>query len=165
MKIRELIAILDRREMGRFFRDMKGRVSFVYNEKWRKAANAYPLSLSMPLTLGEHGNSKTDPFLWGLPPDSEKVLDQWGKKFQVSSRNAFGLIAGVGEDCAGAAVRAARPSRRHPGKTASGNRMADAGRHRAAPSFLARGPRRVAQSARHRPVQPRRRAAKNSTAP
>ena len=110
MKIRELIAILDRREMGRFFRDMKGHVSFVYDEKWRNAANAYPLSLSMPLTLGEHGNSKTDPFLWGLLPDNEKVLDQWGKKFQVSSRNAFGLIAGVGEDCAGA-VQFVRPDR------------------------------------------------------
>jgi hypothetical protein len=31
MKARELIAILDRREMGRFFRDMKGRVSFAKN--------------------------------------------------------------------------------------------------------------------------------------
>jgi serine/threonine-protein kinase HipA len=110
MKVRELIAILDRREMGRFFRDMKGRVSFVYDEKWRNAADAYPLSLSMPLTLGEHGNSKTDPFLRGLLPDNEKVLDQWGKKFQVSSRNAFGLIAGVGEDCAGA-VQFVRPDR------------------------------------------------------
>jgi serine/threonine-protein kinase HipA len=110
MKIRELIAILDRREMGRFFRDMKGRVSFVYDEKWRNAADAFPLSLSMPLTLGEHGNSETDPFLWGLLPDNEKVLDQWGKKFQVSSRNAFGLIAGVGEDCAGA-VQFVRPDR------------------------------------------------------
>jgi HipA-like protein len=110
MKIRELIAILDRREMGRFFRDMKGRVCFVYDEKWRNAADAYPLSLSMPLTLGEHGNSKTDPFLWGLLPDNEQVLDQWGKKFQVSSRNAFGLIAGVGEDCTGA-VQFVRPDR------------------------------------------------------
>jgi serine/threonine-protein kinase HipA len=110
MKIRELVAILDRREMGRFFRDRKGHVSFVYAEKWRNAADAYPLSLSMPLTLSEHGNSKTDPFLWGLLPDNEKVLDHWGKKFQVSSRNAFGLIAGVGEDCAGA-VQIVRPDR------------------------------------------------------
>src|SRR6202041_3655240 len=106
--IRELVAILDRCGMGRFFRHMKGRVSFVYDEKWRNAADAYPLSLSMPLTLGEHGNSKTDPFLWGLLPDNEKVLDQWGKKFQVTSGNAFGLMAGVGEDGAvgGQLVRA-----------------------------------------------------------
>jgi HipA-like protein len=74
---------------------MKGRVSFVYDERWRNADGAYLLSLShsMPLILGEHGTSKTDPFLWGLLPDNEKVLDQWGNKFQVSSRNAFGLIA------------------------------------------------------------------------
>jgi serine/threonine-protein kinase HipA len=45
-----------------------------------------------------------------LLPDNEKVLDQWGKKFQVSSRNAFGLITGVGEDCAGA-VQFVRPDR------------------------------------------------------
>jgi HipA-like protein len=44
---------------------------------------------SQIFTLGEHGNSKTDPFLWGLLPDNEKVLDQWSKKFQASSRNAF----------------------------------------------------------------------------
>src|SRR5580704_11877071 len=79
----------------------------VNDEKWRNAANAYPLSLSMPLTLGEHGNSKTEPFLWGLLPDNEKVLDQWGKKFQVSSRNAFGLIAGVGEEVAAKPIHAA----------------------------------------------------------
>jgi HipA-like protein len=53
---KELIAILDRREMGRFVRDNKGRVRFVYDEKWRNAADAHPLSLSMPLTLAEHGN-------------------------------------------------------------------------------------------------------------
>jgi hypothetical protein len=40
MKSREPIAILNRREMGRFFRNMKGRVSFLYDEKWRNAAVA-----------------------------------------------------------------------------------------------------------------------------
>jgi serine/threonine-protein kinase HipA len=56
--------------------------------------------------------SQLSPFadIGGLLPDNEKVLDQWGKKFQVSSRNAFGLIAGVGEDCAGA-VQFVRPDR------------------------------------------------------
>jgi serine/threonine-protein kinase HipA len=107
---KELIAILDGREMGRFVRDARGRVSFTYNEKWQDAVDAYPLSLSMPFALREHGHAKTDSFLWGLLPDNEKVLDQWGKKFQVSGRNAFGLIAAVGEDCAGA-VQFIRPER------------------------------------------------------
>ncbi len=106
----ELIAILEGREMGRVARGERGRLSFTYAENWRAAADAYPLSISMPLALAEHGHTKIDPFLWGLLPDNERVLDSWGRKFQVSPRNAFGLIANVGEDCAGA-VQFVRPER------------------------------------------------------
>ena len=42
--------------------------------------------------------------------DDEMVLDRWARKFQVSARNAFGLIACVGEDCAGA-IQFVRPER------------------------------------------------------
>jgi serine/threonine-protein kinase HipA len=91
-------------------RDDRGKLSFTYNEPWRTAADAYPLSISMPLALAEHGHAKIDPFLWGLLPDNEIVLDHWARKFHVSARNAFGLIACVGEDCAGA-VQFVRPER------------------------------------------------------
>ncbi|HSY30576.1 MAG TPA: type II toxin-antitoxin system HipA family toxin [Verrucomicrobiae bacterium] len=106
----ELVAILDGRETGRLIQDDRGRLSFTYNEAWRVAADAYPLSISMPLALAEHGNAKIDPFLWGLLPDNEMVLDHWARKFHVSARNAFALIACVGEDCAGA-VQFVRPER------------------------------------------------------
>jgi serine/threonine-protein kinase HipA len=106
----ELVAILDGRETGRVVRDDRGRLSFTYNEPWRTAAAAYPLSISMPLALAEHGHAKIDPSLWGLLPDNEMVLDHWARKFHVSARNAFGLIACVGEDCAGA-VQFVRPER------------------------------------------------------
>jgi len=71
----ELVAILDGRETGRVMRDDRGKLSFTYNEPWRTAADAYPLSISMPLALAEHGHAKIDPFLWGLLPDNEIVLD------------------------------------------------------------------------------------------
>lgn len=100
--IKELIAVVDSREMGRITRDRNGKLSFVYGDDWRNAPDAFPLSLSMPLGLAQHRNAKIDPFLWGLLPDNERVLDQWGRRFHVSARNAFGLIANVGEDCAGA---------------------------------------------------------------
>jgi serine/threonine-protein kinase HipA len=99
---KELIAILDGRETGRVARDAHGRLSFTYNDHWRTAENAYPLSISMPMALARHGNDKIDPFLWGLLPDNEIVLGQWAQKFHVSARNAFSLIGAVGEDCAGA---------------------------------------------------------------
>jgi serine/threonine-protein kinase HipA len=99
---KELIALLDGRKTGRVVRDNHGKLTFTYNEQWRNAADAYPLSLSMPITLAEHPNTKIDPFLWGLLPDNEIILASWARKFHVSARNAFSLIAYVGEDCAGA---------------------------------------------------------------
>ena len=57
----ELIAILDGRETGRIARDDRGKLSLRHNEAWRTAADVYPLSISMPLPLAEHGNAKVDP--------------------------------------------------------------------------------------------------------
>jgi serine/threonine-protein kinase HipA len=106
----ELIAILDGRQTGRIVRDKRARLTFTYNEDWRTTENAYPFSISMPLALPQHSHARIDPFLWGLLPDNQMVLDQWAKKFHVSARNAFSLISAVGEDCAGA-VQFVRPER------------------------------------------------------
>jgi serine/threonine-protein kinase HipA len=54
----------------------------------------------MPLASDQYGHQKIEPFLWGLLPGSEIVLGQWARKLDVSPRNAFGLVANVGEDCA-----------------------------------------------------------------
>src|SRR5271154_5195465 len=98
----ELIALMDGKELGRIHRSARGRLSFIYDDAWRKAPDAYPLSLSMPLGAKEHGRSVVEAFLWGLLPDNERVLARWAAKFQVSARNVFALISHVGEDCAGA---------------------------------------------------------------
>jgi len=90
----ELIALLGGSEVGRV-RQQRGRLTFTYNEDWRGSADAYPLSLSMPLAALEHGHDMVEPFLWGLLPDNEKVLDRWAQKFQVSARNVFALIGEV----------------------------------------------------------------------
>jgi serine/threonine-protein kinase HipA len=106
----ELKAILDGTEMGLITRDNRAKLSFTYKEEWRNAENAYPLSISMPLALTQHGHARIDPFLWGLLPDNQMVLEQWARRFHVSARNAFSLISVVGEDCAGA-VQFVRPER------------------------------------------------------
>src|ERR1035437_3199062 len=54
----------------------------------------------MPLASAEHGHARIEAFLWGLLPDNDRVLENWGRRFQVSPRNVFRLIAHVGEDCA-----------------------------------------------------------------
>lgn len=104
-----LIALANGREMG-IVSYRNARLSFVYDDAWRQDPASYPLSLSMPLASSQHGHSRMEPFLWGLLPDNNRVLENWGQRFQVSSRNAFRLIAHVGEDCAGA-VQFVRPER------------------------------------------------------
>ncbi|MET3973586.1 serine/threonine-protein kinase HipA [Bradyrhizobium sp. JR7.2] len=98
----ELVALLDGREIGHVRNDARGRLTLVYDQDWRQAEGAYPLSLSMPLAAEEHGPSAVQAFLWGLLPDNEHVLERWARRFQVSARNVFALISHVGEDCAGA---------------------------------------------------------------
>ena len=98
----ELVTLLDGTEIGRVHNDTRGRLTFIYDDQWRNASEAYPLSLSMPIAAKEHGRAAVEAFLWGLLPDNEQVLARWAGKFQVSARNVFALISHVGEDCAGA---------------------------------------------------------------
>lgn len=108
--IEPLVVVADRRIMGEIHRDRRGRLALVYDDKWRSMDDAWPLSLSMPLVVGEHEHARIEPWLWGLLPDNEAVLARWGQRFHVSPRNAFALLGAVGEDCAGA-VQLVRPDR------------------------------------------------------
>jgi serine/threonine-protein kinase HipA len=106
----ELIVLLSDREVGRVRQEQRGRLKFIYNDEWREARGAYPLSVSMPLAASEHPHDVIDAFIWGLLPDNAAILESWARKFQVSARSAFALISQVGEDCAGA-VQFVRPDR------------------------------------------------------
>jgi serine/threonine-protein kinase HipA len=98
-----LVVLMADRPMGRIELDAKHRLRFIYDEAWREAPGAYPLSLSMPLAAPTHEHAVVNAFLWGLLPDNEFVLARWAQRFQVSPRNVFALLSHVGEDCAGAA--------------------------------------------------------------
>lgn len=56
----------------------------------------------MPIVVGNHEHKRIEPWLWGLLPDYETILDRWGRRSHVSPRSAFALLGAVGEDCAGA---------------------------------------------------------------
>lgn len=99
---RTLVVLLSGRPMGRVEQRPDGRLVFHYDDDWRRVEAAVPLSLSLPLTSRTHAHEPIEAFLWGLLPDNDIVLERWGKRFQVSPRNPFALLAHVGEDCAGA---------------------------------------------------------------
>lgn len=62
-----------------------------------------PLSTSLPATRRRHGAAAVTPYLWGLLPDNDIVIQRWAREAQVSATDIVGLLAAVGEDVAGAA--------------------------------------------------------------
>ena len=97
-----LVAFLDGRTVGAVHRESRGAARFIYYDDWRLDPEAYPVSLSMPLASRAHGPGVITPFLWGLLPDNERTLAQYGRQFGVSPRNPIDLLAHIGADCAGA---------------------------------------------------------------
>lgn len=105
MSTETLVALLSGEVVGTLMREVgrgRARLTFTYDERWRAAEESFPLSLSMPLASATHGHDAIEPYLLGLLPDDADTLGRWARRFGVSPTNAFGVIANVGEDCAGA---------------------------------------------------------------
>jgi len=100
-KDKRLDVVLDGAAIGVVEQKRAGSLVLSYDGSWRESADAYPLSLSMPLALEEHSDKVVRPFLEGLLPDNANVLAKWAKEFHVSPRNPFALLTHMGEECAG----------------------------------------------------------------
>jgi serine/threonine-protein kinase HipA len=74
-----------------------------YDEAWSTRADATPLSVTLPLAARAHSGKRVANYLWGLLPDSERVLNRWARDYQCSPTDVFSLLCGVGADVAGAA--------------------------------------------------------------
>lgn len=104
----QLHVFLNETPMGLLRHFKGGKLSFIYDDAYLDNPAAVPLSLSLPLDDARYSHEKINPWLWGLLPDNELIIARWAQRFQVSPSNAFGLLQGMGEDCAGA-VRFIRP--------------------------------------------------------
>lgn len=98
----QLTAYIDGHRVGRFTRDGGGPVTFTFDEDWRRGARRFELTLSMPKSRRQHTGAAPLNYLWNLLPDSDSVLERWGRTFGVSSRDPMALLAHVGMDTAGA---------------------------------------------------------------
>lgn len=99
---RRLAALLNGQVAGEIWQDPSGQLGFAYDESWQTAGGAYPLSFSLPLPRVRHADGPIRAYLEGLLPGNSAILEQWGRKFSVSPRNAFALLRYLGEDCPGA---------------------------------------------------------------
>src|SRR5665213_2917436 len=103
-----LAVVLHGALIGHVYRSADRRLVLGYDDEWRTRTDAFPLSLSMPLDVREHGHRATSAFLTGLLPDDPKVVEYWARLHGVSRHDVARLLAYVGEDCAGA-VQLVRP--------------------------------------------------------
>ena len=104
-----LIVIADDRIAGTLTREAGGRLRFRYDDEYASQPNPTPLSLSMPHQLRSHPDQVITPWLWGLLPDNDAVVDRWARQFHSSASSPLSLLSTpVGADCAGA-VRFAQP--------------------------------------------------------
>lgn len=107
---RELIVLVNEDTLGVVTQGASGKLAFEYDDDWQKRLDAFPLSLSMPLTAKRHTHAAITTYLLGLLPDRESALQAIAKRYGVSPRSPFAMIGAVGEDLAGA-VQMAPPTR------------------------------------------------------
>jgi len=88
--------------VGWFDQLKAGAIVLEYDRTWQEKGGRRELSLSLPKSRRQHSGSEPVNYLWNLLPDNDKVLERWGTKFGVSSRNPLKLLAHVGLDAAGA---------------------------------------------------------------
>lgn len=98
-----LVVLLGENVAGILARPRSGGLSFTYDPTYQQLPDPTPLSLSMPVPISRHGEDVVVPWLWGLLPDSDNVLERWARRFNASLASPFGLLAAPpGADCAGA---------------------------------------------------------------
>lgn len=112
MTATELSLLLGDEVAGTVTRLSNGKLAFQYDDAYvAKGRAATPISVSMPTQVTSHTDTRITPWLWGLLPDNDAVLNRWSREFYVSAGSAFALLATpVGEDCPGA-VRLIPPDR------------------------------------------------------
>lgn len=103
-RLRALDVYLAGTHVGNLYRPRSGRLAFEYDAAIaEESAGELLLSASLPVQAARFQNSQTRPFFEGLLPEGA-VREQIARERGVSVQNAFGLLAEIGAECAGAVV-------------------------------------------------------------
>jgi len=76
--------------------------SFAYDAAWRTKANAFPLSLRMPIDGTSFGPQVVLPWIMNLLPENPHLVTV-GRALGISPQDAVGMLERIGRDVAGAA--------------------------------------------------------------
>ena len=103
-KSKHLAAWMNGEKVGNWSIDARGRHEFRYEQGWVDAAEARPISLSMPVRspTAPYRGSIVESFFENLLPDSAEIRRRVQTKFGAESTSAFDLLIEIGRDCVGA---------------------------------------------------------------
>ena len=87
--------------IGRVAADDHGAMVFVYADDWFANADAYPISLSLPLTDDAFGDVLTRAFFDNLLQENDQ-LDRVLGRHALDRNDVVGILEHIGADCAGA---------------------------------------------------------------
>jgi serine/threonine-protein kinase HipA len=97
-----LAVLLDDAVAGAVTRLQTGRLRFDYDDDYRNDGGHTPVSVSMPTSVRSHPDAAINPWLWGLLPDTHRVIERWARQFHAAAKPFPLLSTPIGRDCAGA---------------------------------------------------------------
>ena len=101
---RQLAVWMNGERVGAWRVPARGPQEFRYEPAWLASPQFRPLSLSLPVGLGnpELRGEQVEQWFANLLPDNDAILRRLQRRFALRSTSAFDLLEAVGRDCAGA---------------------------------------------------------------
>ncbi|MDF4906224.1 HipA domain-containing protein [Vibrio parahaemolyticus] len=87
--------------VGQFVQRSKNNLSFSYSEQWLAYHSSFPISLSLPLRMGENSSFNVLNFMNNLLPDLMEERLSLAHSVGVQSNDVFTLLSKFGHDCTG----------------------------------------------------------------
>lgn len=109
MMSKTLYILYENQVVGELIQEKSGVLSYKYTLNWLNSPEAFPISISLPLTEDVFADRSVRPYFSGLLPEGV-VRESVARKLGVSSRSDFKLLQYLGGDCAGALVLSDAPN-------------------------------------------------------
>jgi len=97
-----LNVLINNRLCGRLEKEAGGAISFQYDPSWLSWAQAFPISLSLPLRAAAWRGEAVVAVFDNLLPDNPPIRRQLAERTGAEGVDAYSLLAQIGRDCVGA---------------------------------------------------------------
>ncbi|AZV80983.1 type II toxin-antitoxin system HipA family toxin (plasmid) [Parasedimentitalea marina] len=99
---RVLCVYLNGRLAGKLTKKPDGAVSFTYSAEWLDWDHTFPVSLSLPLQMGEIRGGQVLSVFDNLLPDNDQLRRDVAQRMGAEGRDPHSLLSAIGRDCVGA---------------------------------------------------------------